>query len=1007
MKLNRLVIHNIKTIADATIDFNSPLLGNEPLFLITGETGAGKSTILDCICLALFNDIPRTGDTGGNNTKYDYKLADGRSNQISIDDLHNMMRLNATECSIVLTFDDDNGVTYTATWSTQRAYKKAAGNLQDIKWNLASDKGFASDKRSRIKSKIKELLGVDVKQFYRSVMLPQGRFADFLLSKTDEKSRLLESLTGTEIYSKIGQKIYKITSDKQLACDQQSKVIEGTTLLKPEDIAGIQGEIANLQDRNALMSKQNQEAAAAINWNVNLAQIEHDLAKQQAYKDEIDKKAAAPEFLRQEQLVRDWNAASDARKWYRDKAEALDNMKKQSDAFPKFTQRYQVLRGGITHAQASIEKNKQDLADNQHAIDEIVDKIKTLTAEREAIEAQTLKVDIDALNSDNTRLLAQSKATSNAKNAVDRYTELKADCQKKQATLDDSVAALAQCKRDEAALTAARAEKQKERDQATKDYEDRQLLVDDLAQELRRQVKLGQICPVCGHKIDQILDDGHMQSLVAPFKEKKELREQELAQIKGDLIGAQNKVKNQEKIVNNAKNDLAETAKKLEASKDRSIELCQKVGVNFTAEHIDTAVFDQQEATIKRQQLAINEQLKGYQALVSKKSKKQQAIDQSQETLNKLNKNLVALRSLLQNEETEVSHAQATQEKLLARVDRWAGVEASAARAVDNLSEQFSSLLTDVEKHYSYIEQQQAVATRCQSALDTYCAEHDTSLERIALLASYASTTVEQLNSNVNAVHKNQSNAATLVQDTSRRLADHKAGKPKLCDKSAEEISKIKDETTAAIDASNQRIGTLRGMIDADEQARAKHEKDIEKLNALQAEKSKWENMCKMLGDSEGKNFRKIAQSFILGDLLNKANHYLRMFTSRFKLECQPGSLVILVRDVMQGDTQLPATNLSGGESFMAALALALALAQINGGKQALDTIFIDEGFGSLSGEPLNLVIETLQNLHHTLHRRVGIISHVESLKERITAQIQVNRDPGDNTRSLVKVVSI
>ena len=221
MKLKTLVIHNIASIQDATIHFDGPVLNNEHLFLITGETGSGKSTILDCLCLALFNETPRTGNAKDRNACYDYRLTPDATNALPVGDVRNLMRRNTTECKVVLTFETNDGTIYTATWETHRARNKAEGNLQSETWSLASDKGLATDKKNEIKRHIHDLLGINAEQFYRSVMLPQGRFAEFLTSSINDKSEILESLTGTAIYRNIGKQIYQIFRRKQGECQTQ------------------------------------------------------------------------------------------------------------------------------------------------------------------------------------------------------------------------------------------------------------------------------------------------------------------------------------------------------------------------------------------------------------------------------------------------------------------------------------------------------------------------------------------------------------------------------------------------------------------------------------------------------------------------------------------------------------------------------------------------------------------------------------------------------------------
>ena len=157
------------------------------------------------------------------------------------------------------------------------------------------------------------------------------------------------------------------------------------------------------------------------------------------------------------------------------------------------------------------------------------------------------------------------------------------------------------------------------------------------------------------------------------------------------------------------------------------------------------------------------------------------------------------------------------------------------------------------------------------------------------------------------------------------------------------------------------------------------------------AEKDKWDTLCKYLGDREGKQFRKVAQSFILSHLLNIANGYLCRFSDRYTLTCQPGSLVILVEDTHNPGVSQSANILSGGESFMVSLSLALALSRLNAADNGVDTLFIDEGFGSLDEESLELAIRVLSGLTEG-DRLVGIISHVGALKDRIDRQVVVRK---------------
>ena len=177
------------------------------------------------------------------------------------------------------------------------------------------------------------------------------------------------------------------------------------------------------------------------------------------------------------------------------------------------------------------------------------------------------------------------------------------------------------------------------------------------------------------------------------------------------------------------------------------------------------------------------------------------------------------------------------------------------------------------------------------------------------------------------------------------------------------------------------------------------------KASWREAEFRQWQQFNETLGGADGIKFRRIAQSYILGEMLASANEYLRQFNNHYELVAKPGTLLILVRDLIQGDVT-SVNTLSGGESFMVSLALALALSNMTGKVFTVDTLFIDEGFGSLSPVYLDNVMETLNRLYDLGGRRVGIISHVEMLKERVSTQIQVERAPSNNTVSRIRVTS-
>ena len=222
------------------------------------------------------------------------------------------------------------------------------------------------------------------------------------------------------------------------------------------------------------------------------------------------------------------------------------------------------------------------------------------------------------------------------------------------------------------------------------------------------------------------------------------------------------------------------------------------------------------------------------------------------------------------------------------------------------------------------------------------------------------------------------------------------------------------DETLEVIDSrlvelekelaeANEQKGALNQELKNDAENKLKLGMLIEKADIKKSIYLKWSRLNQLIGNATGSTFRKIAQSYILTSLVHAANNYMKTLTDRYTLKVNPGTFVISLEDAYQGFASRAASTISGGESFLISLSLALALSDM-GQQWQVDTLFIDEGFGTLSGEPLEKAIETLRSLHSKSGRHVGIISHVEELQERIPVQIQVNQE-GHSSSSKVVVI--
>lgn len=182
-------------------------------------------------------------------------------------------------------------------------------------------------------------------------------------------------------------------------------------------------------------------------------------------------------------------------------------------------------------------------------------------------------------------------------------------------------------------------------------------------------------------------------------------------------------------------------------------------------------------------------------------------------------------------------------------------------------------------------------------------------------------------------------------------------------------------------DANKQKIGDLLGSIEA---------------KAMIVEN--WVKLNEIIGSADGKKFRQIAQEYTLDVLLKYANVHLEMLSKRYLLQRITNSLGLQVLDQDMGDEVRTVFSLSGGESFLVSLALALGLASLSSNRMQVESLFIDEGFGSLDPTTLNIAMDALERLHNQ-GRKVGVISHVQEMTERIPVQIKVSKQQSGKSK--------
>lgn len=248
MRILSISGQNIASLAQPfTIDFTAPPLAGAGLFAITGETGAGKSSILDAMCLALYGDAPRLA--GGAAAD---EVPDPSGESIKAKDSRAILRRGATQGWAEVRFTARDGQDYIARWQARRARDKADGRLQNVSRSLAraSDAQILASQTTAVTEQIEALTGFSYEEFRRTVLLAQGDFDAFLRADTNDRAGLLEKVTGTGLYRAVSARVFERTEATRQAHEVLTQRRAGYQLLSVEDRSAMETELLALNEAN-------------------------------------------------------------------------------------------------------------------------------------------------------------------------------------------------------------------------------------------------------------------------------------------------------------------------------------------------------------------------------------------------------------------------------------------------------------------------------------------------------------------------------------------------------------------------------------------------------------------------------------------------------------------------------------------------------------------------------------------------------------------------------------
>jgi exonuclease SbcC len=417
MKIIAMRIKNLASLEGNTeIDFTAEPLCSAGIFAITGATGAGKSTILDAICLALYGKTPRYLQA----KEIGIEINDVPGNKLNQSDVRGILRDGTSEGFAEVDFRGIDGQNYRAIWSVRRARNKVEGSMQSDSITLTniSSNTVIPGKKQDILNEIGRLVGLNFEQFTRSVLLAQGDFTAFMKANKDEKSSLLEKLTGTHIYSEISKKIFeKFRVEEQQLRDLNLRK-EGVAILTDEEQKTLEQEQDSLQIQIKSLEKEIEILATEIVFQEQLSQLQTNyqnaqITLQTANEEKINAIPRKQKLLVTEaiQQTRSWvDALKHAKNQHAEKTTNLITLK---ETIKSLEEKKEKLNDEIVASATVLTANNKALNDALPILDQ-AKKLDTIIAEKSK-QLQKAKQDVD----DTTATINQHQ-----KVLTDKQTEL-------------------------------------------------------------------------------------------------------------------------------------------------------------------------------------------------------------------------------------------------------------------------------------------------------------------------------------------------------------------------------------------------------------------------------------------------------------------------------------------------------------------------------------------------------------------------------------------------------
>ncbi|MGI0119805.1 AAA family ATPase [Zooshikella sp. RANM57] len=1068
MKILELRFKNLNSLyGEWFIDFTHPEYEANGIFALTGPTGAGKSTILDAICLALYGATPRLGRI----TK--------SGNEI--------MSRQTGECYAEVVFESQVG-RFRCHWGQHRARKKAFGKLAEARHEISdADTGKTIEtKKSLVLGVIEEKTGMDFDRFTRSILLAQGGFDTFLKADTEQKSKILEQITGTEIYSNISLHVHQRLRDENEILNCLQAEIDGINILDKEQEETIEHLLTDKKQQALLVEKNVKENTKAIAWLTNIDDLRKEINSLTIEEEKFQ--LESEQFTQDRERLRKALKASELEISYAKllamreqqiiEQKTLSMAEAQLPALQLDVSKNEMLLKQAEQNVIEIKKEQKELAPTFQKVRSIDQKIsdKVQAIRRSEDDLKIMSENILKEENRQNQYNATYETFENELSAVNKYLDIHQSDEWLLSGYSEVEIRLETFKTTEHSIAEKKAEKQvcvkylhdtekglkvvnEELKHIVHEQKQMEGIIDLKQQKLesllngrlireyiaeremlnkemillrkisdleteREKLQDGKPCPLCGSidhpyaegnipKIDEC--EKHINSLskliesvtsiesdiTVQEKTKQKIYQKRIdAEKKQFALNSEYQLKEKEYLAIN--NVLDSLVQRYDEQKQSILEKLNPLGIVEQQEFEATTVLNQ-----------LKEQMNAWQYQQQKKETIKQQQLHCKSEIKAISAVLEAHNASLKNKLADLVELKNELEDL--RVHRHT---LFSSKKVDEEEQRVNESLNDAEHSmnrmrecYNSGKQQLSLSESkiidLKRKIDDIGNELNKSELAFKALLSQKAFSDEQSFNNVRLPIEERNRLQTLEHDLDKKgaaLALKKKDRESrleteviknITELTPDELEYKQKELEELLNQLRTDIAELKYQLTENTTAKERIKEKYYKIEAQKKECLRWGKLHTLIGSADGKKYRNFAQGLTFERMVSHANRQLEKMTDRYLLvRDEKQTLVLNVIDNYQAGEVRSTKNLSGGECFIVSLSLALGLSHMASKNVRVDSLFLDEGFGSLDEEALDIALETLAGLQQE-DKLIGVISHVTALKERISTQIQVSPQTG------------